>query len=236
MRELRVAFIASSGGGTIQALGHAAAAHRWPIRLAGIVTDRECGAESVGDELSMPVRRIPFEGSMDQWSVLAARTIRLWSPDVVVLFYLRRVGAAVWRDLGCPVWNLHPSLLPTYPGLNALRNSYSDAIDPLALSRPRYLGVTLHQAVDRADSGPIIAQARFAPPASLDHAEHLAFLGKFSLLAEALLRMVEGKALTMEGEPAWMVDHRPWPPRAEVADAAARLARPWVRPAQARSA
>jgi phosphoribosylglycinamide formyltransferase 1 len=243
--SLRIAFIASSGGGTVRALANAAAAHHWPLHPVGILTDRSCGAETVAADLKIPAAQIPFDDSVDDWSLRAARTLRLWSPDLVVLFFLRRVGPAVWRDLGCPVWNLHPSLLPAYPGLNALRSSYVDSRDPLCPSRPHHLGVTLHRAVDRADTGPIIAQARFNPPATLDQADHLAFLAKLSLLAEASWRVAEGRlhspdasrrSLPLPPESAWIMDHRPWPPRPEVADAVSSFAQPWVLPAHARSA
>lgn len=49
------------------------------------------------------------------------------------------------------IWNIHPSLLPSYPGLEALEKSYQDRAE---------LGITLHEVTEEMDAGPIIWQKK----------------------------------------------------------------------------
>ena len=53
-----------------------------------------------------------------------------------------------WRGR---IWNLHPSLLPHYPGAHAMENSFSDRAE---------MGVTIHEVTAEMDAGPICRQER----------------------------------------------------------------------------
>ena len=82
-----------------------------------------------------------------------AEAIDAWAPDLVVLAgFMRILGEAfVNRYAGC-LLNIHPSLLPKYPGLDTHRRAL-EAGDADA-------GCTVHHVVAEMDAGPIIAQAR----------------------------------------------------------------------------
>ena len=225
---IRLGFVCSSAGGLLDAVADAAGARRWPIEIAGVVTDRPCGAEDVAAGRGLPGHRI-VEGDDERWSETAARTLADWEAQVVVLLYLRRVGSALWRDRVGPVWNLHPSVLPAHRGLGALRRSHEEAT---AHGTP--LGVTLHHATETPDTGPVIAQGRFAlaDAPTLDHAAHLSFLLKLMLLAEAALVATRGAP---ESVPQTDVDRllgdgvfRGLVPRDDVVTAAAAFTQPWA--------
>ncbi|KZZ59371.1 phosphoribosylglycinamide formyltransferase, partial [Oleiphilus sp. HI0122] len=81
------------------------------------------------------------------------RTIEHYQPDIVVLAGFMRIlsNDFVNRYLGKLV-NIHPSLLPKYPGLNTHRR----AID----ARDTHHGVTVHYVIPELDAGPNIVQAR----------------------------------------------------------------------------
>ena len=182
---IRVAFIASSGGAVIDSV--AQACHDgWPVRITGVLTDRACGADLVATRWSLPQARLA-QDPWPTWSARAAEVLRGWQPEIVVLLFLRRVGPEIWRDLpGSITWNLHPSLLPAYRGLGALERNFQDALTARMLPQQVLMGTTLHEVVEELDAGPILAQRSFtikqAP--TIEHARHLSFLHKVSLVLE----------------------------------------------------
>ena len=48
--------------------------------------------------------------------------------------------------------NIHPSLLPLYPGQKIVKNIYQD--------KPKYIGATVHKVIEKVDSGQILSQAK----------------------------------------------------------------------------
>ena len=63
-----------------------------------------------------------------------------------------------------PIFNIHPSLLPQYPGLNSIERSFKDK-NPM--------GCTLHKVIDKVDMGSIIFSSTIAKVSSLETAEFL---------------------------------------------------------------
>jgi phosphoribosylglycinamide formyltransferase-1 len=87
-------------------------------------------------------------------SALAAAVDAL-SPDLVVLAGFMRILSAefVTRYEG-RILNIHPSLLPAYPGLHTHRRALADGV--------KVHGCTVHFVTTRVDHGPIVAQAAVA--------------------------------------------------------------------------
>ncbi|HEX9985179.1 MAG TPA: formyltransferase family protein [Thermoanaerobaculia bacterium] len=76
----------------------------------------------------------------------------LGSPlDLLALTFDRIIPPAVVAHYARRMINVHPSLLPAFPGTNGL-------VDTLA-SGARFGGATIHEVVDAVDAGPIVAQA-----------------------------------------------------------------------------
>lgn len=80
--------------------------------------------------------------------------------------------------------NLHPSLLPKYPGLESIEKSFADQAD---------MGVTVHEVVAEVDAGKIILQRRCLssqeiPEYSLSNAEFKVHIDEQRLVEEAFLR------------------------------------------------
>jgi phosphoribosylglycinamide formyltransferase 1 len=74
-------------------------------------------------------------------------------PDLVVLAgFMRILGPAFVRRYEGRMLNIHPSLLPAYPGLDTHRRALDD--------RARVHGCTVHFVTAEVDHGPIVAQAR----------------------------------------------------------------------------
>lgn len=228
----RVGFISCSGGSLIDALARVNTTGGWPYELAGVLTDRPCGAEHIAAHHNIAHKRLPFEDGCEAWSERAAGVLASWNVDVVLLLYLRRVGAAVWHDLGATVWNLHPSLLPAYPGIGALETSHA-AAKTAENQRDHWLGTTLHAAAAELDAGPILLQSRFSinEVPRLEMARHMSFLQKLTLTLEGLARLREDRLPPVSparSERDWRGRYRPQSPRAAVLRAVAEFAEPWA--------
>lgn len=73
---------------------------------------------------------------------------------VVLAGYLRILGTPIIQAYPNKIINLHPSLLPDYPGLKSIERAYHD--------RQKVTGVTIHYVDEGLDTGPIIRQASLA--------------------------------------------------------------------------
>lgn len=123
-----------------------------------VVTDRECGLEAVADDFHCAHQRIGFEGKSKFSASCCQQFQQSFQPDAIVLFFSRLIGRELFNVIPCV--NLHPALLPAFPGLSALEDAYR--------SRVRFLGATLHNVDETADTGNIIAQTVMPVDADTD--------------------------------------------------------------------
>lgn len=86
--------------------------------------------------------------------------------DLIALAgYMRILSPLFVRRYAPRILNIHPSLLPAYPGIRSIERAYEDEVS--------HSGVTVHLVDDGVDSGPILAQARvdLTPGMSLEEFE-----------------------------------------------------------------
>ena len=88
-------------------------------------------------------------GDRAQWEEALADAVAQLSPDLIVLAGFMRIlsGAFVRR---WPILNVHPSLLPAFPGLRAIEQAVEHGV--------KVIGVTVHFVDEGVDSGPIVLQ------------------------------------------------------------------------------
>ena len=77
-----------------------------------------------------------------------------YSPDIIVTYRCPKIlPSRIMSAAPLGAYNIHPSLLPKYPGLNPW--------DEMFKNRERQGGVTLHQLSGKVDAGPIVCQQAF---------------------------------------------------------------------------
>jgi len=113
-----------------------------------VVTDRVCGAEAVAREFGIPVIRIE-----EKERVAFSRSAADWlygeqSVEWVCLHFTRLVSSEIY--LRGPCINIHPSLLPAYPGFGAIEKALTDGA--------RFIGATAHLVDQSVDGGRLLAQ------------------------------------------------------------------------------
>jgi len=151
----RIGVLLSGRGSNFEALADSVAAGRIPDAEISIVISNREGAEGVAraHARGIPVRVIPSKGlereAYDRMVVAAlddgrvnlvclAGFMRLLSPYFVAAFSNR-------------ILNIHPSLLPAFPGLEAQRQALEYGV--------KFSGCTVHFVDENLDAGPIVAQA-----------------------------------------------------------------------------
>lgn len=151
----RITVLISGRGSNLAALIDASRSPSFRGAIAHVVSNRQDApglaiarrhavATSIVDHTAFPTREA-FDAAL-------AEVVAAGSPDVVVLAGFMRVltPAFVARHDGRLV-NVHPSLLPAYPGLRTHRRALADGA--------RVHGCTVHFVTPSVDIGPIIAQA-----------------------------------------------------------------------------
>jgi phosphoribosylaminoimidazolecarboxamide formyltransferase/IMP cyclohydrolase len=142
----RIAVGVSGTGSNLRALVAAAARGELGGDVVIVFADRECAALDWAAEQGIETVLVP--GGDD---VVLAQTLAAVSPDAIVLAgYLRIVGPAVLATFDGRIVNVHPSLLPSFPGLHGVRDALAAGV--------AVTGVTVHLVDATLDGGPIIAQ------------------------------------------------------------------------------
>ncbi|HEY8010882.1 MAG TPA: phosphoribosylglycinamide formyltransferase [Rudaea sp.] len=168
-KRLRVVVLASGRGSNFAALLAAQQRGELPIDIRALLSDKATApaldiARDAGiDAIALRPRDHADRAAFDQ--ALFARVVD-FHPDLVVLAgYMRVIDAAVvdaWRGR---MINIHPSLLPQYPGLHTHQRAL-DANDVMH-------GASVHFVTAELDGGPVIAQAQL-PILAGDNADSLA--------------------------------------------------------------
>jgi phosphoribosylaminoimidazolecarboxamide formyltransferase/IMP cyclohydrolase len=142
----RIAVGVSGMGSNLRALHAAAVRGELGGTIALVFADRDCPAIEWAAKLGIETAVIP--GGDD--TELAARIARARTDVVVLAGYMRLVGPAVLATYTDRILNVHPSLLPAFPGAHAVRDALRHG--------STISGATVHLVDETLDGGPIVAQ------------------------------------------------------------------------------
>lgn len=154
---LSIVVLISGTGSNLKALLEACDNPLYPAKILAVGADRPAeGLEhaELFDKTTFVVQPEGF-ASKDKWAEVLASNIDIHQPDLIVLAGFMRVLPKSFVDRYYPrIINLHPSLLPAFPGAHAVR-------DALA-SGATETGSTIHVVDAGVDTGPVIAQQSMA--------------------------------------------------------------------------
>ena len=119
--------------------------------------------------------------------VIASSLKKAGAEYVVMAGYMRRVHGPILASFPNRVINLHPALLPSFPGAHAIQDAYERGV--------KVTGVTVHFANEDYDAGPIIAQRALAIEESwgVDELEEHIHEIEHELYPDVLQMIVEGR-------------------------------------------
>lgn len=140
----------------MEAVVRAAKAEQWPARVAAVISNKP---DAKGLEFAQ-VHGIPTAvvankdfSSRAEFDAALQETIDRFSPDLVVLAgFMRILTPPFVEHYAGRMLNIHPSLLPLFPGLH----THQQALDAGVAEH----GVSVHFVTAELDHGPVVAQAR----------------------------------------------------------------------------
>ena len=150
----RLAVLISGRGSNLQALIDAIADGRLDAEIATVISDRP-GALGLdrARQAGIPTQVLPWLGEKRRGEDFQNMQRVLQEADVelvVLAGFLRILPMELVRAFPQRIINIHPSLLPAFPGLNAQRQALEYGV--------RITGCTVHFVDEGLDSGPIIIQ------------------------------------------------------------------------------
>lgn len=163
---LSVVVLISGSGSNLRALLEACDNPMFPAKVLAVGSDCPAAGLAHAEEFDVPtfVVENKYFDSRDAWSLRIAEHIDLLQPDLIVLAGFMKILPPVFvnRYRGRLV-NLHPSLLPQFPGAHAVR----DALKAGATKT----GSTIHLVDEGVDTGRILMQQEVEIPAGISETE-----------------------------------------------------------------
>jgi phosphoribosylglycinamide formyltransferase 1 len=188
--QSRLVVLVSGAGTNLQALLDACASGSYGARVVAVGADRDgiaalARARAAGvATFTLRLRDFP---AREDWDRALTAACAGFEPDLIILAgFMKLVGADFLAAFGGRVINTHPALLPSFPGMQGVK----DALDYGA----KVSGCTVFLVDEGTDSGPVIAQA--AVPVHDDDDEAALHerikITERALLVDTVGRMVRG--------------------------------------------
>ncbi len=205
-----IVILISGRGSNMEAIVDACAREQWPARIAAVVSNKATAAglqfASARGIATAVVDHKQF-ATREDFDAALAREIDGFAPDLVVLAgFMRILTEGFVRHYEGRLLNIHPSLLPAFPGLD----THQRAID----AGCRLAGATVHFVTPALDHGPIVAQAA-VPVRDGDTAEslsarvlrqeHVVYPRAVRWFVEGRLRVDGHRVLHEGGENQWVI-------------------------------
>lgn len=206
----RIVILISGRGSNMEALLAACDAERWPARVVAVLANRPEAAglacaqargieTGVVDHRAFPTRAA-FDAALQQ-------AVAAHAPDLVVLAgFMRVLGADFVRAHTSRLLNIHPSLLPAFPGLHTHRRALEAGC--------KLAGATVHFVTEALDHGPIVLQSvvpvlpddtEVSLAARVLATEHLIYPRAVRWFVEGALVLENGVVHQRQGQPQWLV-------------------------------
>ena len=149
----RLGILLSGRGSNFEAIADNVAAGRIPAEIAVVISNRpEARGLEVARQRGLPAVSIPSKGlDREVYDRMVVDELRRRQVDLVCLAgFMRLLSAYFVREFPLRILNIHPSLLPSFPGLDAQHQALEHGV--------KVTGCTVHFVDEYLDAGPIICQ------------------------------------------------------------------------------
>ena len=195
-RKIRLGVLISGSGTNLQVIIDACEAGEMDAEVAVVISNKETAyglerARKSGID-AVWLDRSRFEHPA-LYSAAIRSSLQSHGVDVVVMAgYMRLLGRAVLAAYPDKVVNLHPALLPSFPGADGIRDAFASGV--------KVTGVTVHFASEVFDDGPIIAQepVRIHEDDTLETLEAKIHEAEHRLYPQALAAIAAGRVTISE--------------------------------------
>ena len=150
----RIAILLSGRGSNFEAIAESVAAGRIDAEIAIVLSNRpDARGLEIARERGLPAIAIPSKGlDRESYDRLLIAELDKHDVDLICLAgYMRLLSAAFVRAYPLRILNIHPSLLPAFPGLDAQDQAVDYGV--------KISGCTVHFVDENLDSGAVVLQA-----------------------------------------------------------------------------
>ena len=200
----RIVILISGRGSNMEAIVRSCAQEQWPARIVAVIANR---AQAAGLQfarshgITTAVVDHQAQASREAFDQALAETIDAHAPDLLLLAgFMRILGPTFVGRYEGRMLNIHPSLLPAFPGLHTHRRVLEAGC--------KLSGATVHFVTASLDLGPIVLQS--VVPVTADDtedtlaarvliSEHLIYPLSVSWFVRGLLRVERGVVRQTEG-------------------------------------
>ncbi len=189
---MRLGILISGRGSNFEAISNSIARRKLDAEIAIVISNKASAPGlDIARQRGIPMRVIPSQGLDRQaYDKLLIDELRIHEVDLVCLAgFMRLLSADFVRAFPNRVLNVHPSLLPAFPGLDAQRQALEHGV--------KITGCTVHFVDEFLDSGPIVIQAA-VPVMDDDTVESLSdriLLQEHLIYSQAIQMAVEDRVI-----------------------------------------
>jgi phosphoribosylglycinamide formyltransferase-1 len=153
-----IVILISGRGSNMEAIVRALEAERWPARIAAVISNKpDAGGLLFAQAHGIPIAVVDNKAyaSREAFDAALQQTIDTFQPQLVVLAgFMRILTVPFVEHYAGRMLNIHPSLLPQFPGLHTHRQALAAGVAEH--------GATVHFVTAELDHGPTVLQARMA--------------------------------------------------------------------------
>lgn len=153
---MRLAVLASGNGSNFEVIAQAVKDQQIEAELVLLFSDhRDACVLERGKKFAISCESFELKEFPDKKSYEAAllKLLKEYEVELVVLAgYMRIIGKDLLEAYPNRIVNIHPALLPSFPGLHGIKDAYEAGV--------KETGVTIHYVDSGVDTGPIIAQGK----------------------------------------------------------------------------
>ena len=192
---LSVVVLISGSGSNLRALLEACDNPLYPARILAVGSETAAQGLAHAEEFGVPTFVVELDrfSSREAWAEMLKNNIDFFKPDLVVLAgFMKVLPASFVKHFQGRMVNLHPSLLPEFPGAHAVRDALAAGVT--------VTGTTIHLVDEGVDTGKILRQTQLAIPQGIsefDLHEQIKELEREQLVT--LVRDLAEGTLSLEG-------------------------------------